>query len=78
MLITGSHNNVRLSPEDANSFGGKILKSAIYQRFSRGIHEECYWEHCSFEEVREVKGNGESAVSNPQIPSISSERMQLM
>ena len=75
MLITGSHNNVRLSPEEANSFGGKVRKSAIYQRFSRSLNEECYWEHCSFEEVREAKRNTESAVSNPQIPSISSERV---
>ena len=78
MLITGSHNNVRLSPEEANSFGGKVRKSAIHQRFSRSIREECYGEHCTFEEVREAIRNRESAVSNPQIPSISSERMQLI
>ena len=78
MLITGSHNNVRLSTEEANSFGGKVRKSAIHQRLSRSIHEECYGEHCSWEEVRESIRNRESAVSNPQIPSISSERMQLV
>ena len=70
MLITGSHNNVRLSPEEANSFGGKVSKSAIHQRFSRSIREECYGERCRFEEVREAIRNRESAVSNPQIPSI--------
>ena len=78
MLITDSHNNVRLSPEEANSFGGKVRKSTIHQRFSRSVHEECYGELCTFEEVREAIRNRERAVSNPQIPSISSERMQLI
>lgn len=78
MLITGSQNDVRLSPEDANSFGVKVRKSAIHQRFVRGIHEECYGEHCSWEEVREAIRNRGSAVSTPQIPSISGERMQLI
>ena len=78
MLITGSYNDVRLSPEEANSFGGKVRKSAVHQRFFRSLHEECYGEHCSWHEVREAIRNRESAVSTPQIPSISSERMQLI
>ena len=53
-FIVGGHKNVRLSPEDANSFGGKVRRSALHKLFGINIYHECYVEGCSFEEVNEV------------------------
>ena len=74
MLITGYHNDVRLSPEDANSFGGKVFQLAIHKRFRRGLEHECYEEGCDFEEVTETLSYSE-AVSSAQISFISGEIM---
>ena len=53
-FIVGGHKDVRLSPEDANSFGGKVRRSALHKLFGINIYHECYVEGCSFEEVNEV------------------------
>lgn len=74
MLITGYHNDVRLSPEDANSFGGKVFQLAIHKRFRRDLEHECYEEGCDFEEVTETLSYSE-AVSSAQISFISGEIM---
>jgi len=37
--------------------------SAFLKRSKRSLREECFGEQCSFEEVREVHGNTEYAVS---------------
>ena len=66
MLITGYYNDVRLSPEDANSFGGMVAQLEIHKRFRRGLDHECYSEGCDFEEVTETL-SGTEAVSSAQI-----------
>ena len=76
-MITGYHNDVHLSPEDANSFGGKVAQLAIHKRFRRGLNHECYFEGCDFEEVTESIHNREEAVSSVRIPFISGEIMLL-
>jgi len=37
--------------------------SAFLRILKRSLHEECYGERCSFEEVTEVRGHIEPAVS---------------
>ena len=58
-LTTGAEQSAKVDRKTASNF----LGYAQAVRTKRGLHHECYYESCTFEEVKEKLGKNERGVS---------------